>query len=133
MGLPCNVAHTGALTAAPATGYLNVGPSLSDLLNTSFSATYAGRKSAAPTIINATDGAPYVVNLETITKVRLIGLRVNSGTVVVKLTSAKGADQAFPCSSLLLLHLPFAGDEVTAIKLVASSADIEIVLAGDVS
>jgi len=133
MGQPCIVAHTGALNGSPSSGPLS-GPSLVELLNTSFTETYNARGSGAPTVVGATDMAPFVLDLAnfTITKVRMFALKVNAGTIVVKVTSAKGTDQAVPVSKLWLWDAPFAGDEITAIKFVGT-ADLEFVIAGDVS
>lgn len=103
-----------------------------ELLNTSFTGTYGSSKSARPTINGATDGAPFILPFETITKVRVIVMRVRGGTIRLKLTSAAGTDQVIPVSELLVWTSPNAGDEVTAIKIVGT-ADVEYILAGDVS
>jgi hypothetical protein len=123
--------HAGAVTGSAHA--VPGGPSLMDLLNTSFSWTYGSSKACRPSVVGATDIAPYVVSLDTITKVRFIGIRViNGSSIKLVLTSPSGTDQAFKTSSLWLWNSPNAGDEFTAIKLVGT-ADIELVIAGDVS
>ncbi len=120
--------HNGAVSGQPA--IVPNGPSLSDNLNTSFSATYSASKSSRLSVVGATDIAPYVVALDTITKVRFLALRVLNGpSIKLKLTSPAGADQA-QSGTFFLWHSPNSGDEITAIKLVGT-ADIEIMIAGD--
>lgn len=123
--------HTGSINGSPAQSSIS-SPSLTELLNTSFTGTYGSSKGARPTINGATDLAPFVIALETITKVRVIVMRVRGGSLVVKLTSAAGTDQAFPVSELFMLSTPSAGSEVTSIKCVGT-ADLEYVIAGDVT
>ena len=123
--------HSGAVTGQPTP--VPGGPSLSDMLNTSFCGTYGSSKAGRPSVVGATDLVPYVVTLDTITKVRFLGIRViNGSSIKVKLTSPAGTDQVLQVSSLLLWHSPNSGDEITAIKLVGT-ADIELLIAGDVS
>lgn len=131
MASPSLVTHTGAVNGSPAQSSAQ-SPSLTELLNTSFQGTFGSSKGARPTINGATDLVPFVVAFETITKVRMIFMRVRGGTLTVKLTSAKGADQAFPVSDTFVWYSPNAGDEVTAIKLVGT-ADLEYIICGDVS
>ena len=132
MALPVTVAHTGSLGGSPSTGSIGA-PSLQEILNTSWSATYGSSKSGRPSIINATDGSPFELDLETITKVRVLVINVKAGSLVIKVTSAHGTEQEFGISNgNLILHMPAAGDELTAIEFVGT-ADIEYFLAGDVS
>jgi hypothetical protein len=128
MALPSIIQHDGALTGSSAPG----GPAgeLMELLRTTFSATYGMSKGARPSIINATDLAPYVIPLETIVRVRLIGIRTRGAPITVKLTSAAGTLQVFPVSDLLLLHNPAAGSEVTVVQIVGT-ADVVYCIAGD--
>lgn len=122
--------HNGSVSGQPA--IVPNGPSLADNLNTSFSATYAASKSSRLAVVGATDIAPLVLSLDSITKVRFFALRVLNGpSIKVKLTSAAGADQA-QSGVFFLWHSPNSGDEITAIKLVGT-ADIELMIAGDVS
>ena len=123
--------HTGAVSGQPIA--CPGGPSLSDTLNTSFSGTYSSAKSSRLSVIGATDFAPYVFSMDSVVKARFIGMRILNGpSIKVLLTSTSGTDQAIKVSSLLLWNSPNAGDEITAIKLVGT-ADIEILIAGDVS
>jgi hypothetical protein len=105
---------------------------LQELLSTSFTATYGSSKGARPAIVGATDGSPFVLPLETITKVRLIAMRVRGGTLKIKMTSAVGTLQSVNVSDLFLWHAPNSGDEITVIQLVGT-ADAEYIIAGDVS
>lgn len=131
MAFPSTVAHQGALQGAPTASSVGT-PSLTEILNTSFSNTYGSSKAARPGIVGATVGSPYVIPFETITKVRMFAFRVRGGSLEFRLTSAKGVDQALACSDIWLWHSPFAGDEITAIKVIGT-ADLEYVIAGDVS
>jgi hypothetical protein len=131
VAIPAQVTHTGSVSATPTAGSGFSGvPSLQDILNTSFSATYQVRKGAAPSVVGATDLLPFVLPFETITKARMFALRVASGSLKMLLTSAAGADQLLRVSSLFMWHAPNPGDELTAIKLVGT-ADIEYILCGD--
>jgi len=131
MSFPASFQHTGSLNGSPSNSGSAV-PSLQEILCTTFQATYSGRKSGAPTIVGATDGAPFVLNFETLTKVRLFGVRISGGSLKIKMTSAGGTLQSVMCSDLFLLHSPNTGDEITAINLVGT-ANIEYLIAGDVS
>lgn len=131
MAIPAIIVHNGALAGSPSTG--GDALALQEILNTSFQGTYGSSKSARPGIVNATDLAPYTIPLETITKVRMIAIRLQAGaTIKVRLTSAVGTDQSFNVSGLFLWQGQNAGDEVTAIKLVGN-ADLVYAIAGDVS
>ena len=124
--------HSGAVTRQPVSSFPG-GPSLSDMLNTSFQGTYGATKASPLSIVGATDLLPFIVSLDSIVKARFLGIRVLNGpSIKVLLTSPSGTDQAIKVSSLLLWHSPNSGDEITAIKLVGT-ADIEILIAGDVS
>ena len=131
MALPAIIGHNGALNGSPSGTTTGV-PSLIELINTSFQSVYGSSKSSRPSIVGATDLIPYVVALETIVKVRVIVIRVRGGGLKMKLTSAAGVDQVIPISDIIVWHSPNAGDEITSIKLVGT-ADVELVLAGDVT
>lgn len=123
--------HSGSVTGQPTP--VPGGPSLSDMLNTSFNGTYAASKATRLSVVGATDLVPYAVSFDSITKGRFLGLRViNGSSIKVLITSPSGTDQAIKVSSLLLWHSPNSGDEITAINLVGT-ADIELLIAGDVS
>lgn len=123
--------HSGAVTGQPLA--VPGGPSLSDMMNTSFSNTYTASQSSRLSVVGATDSVPFVVALGSVVKVHFLGLRViNGSSIKVLLTSPSGTDQALKTSSLLLWHSPNSGDEFTAIKLVGT-ADIELLIVGNVS
>lgn len=128
MAVPATITHNGALSGSPGSGSVL---SIQEIANTSFTATYGGSKSARISVIGATDGAPYVVPFETLTKVRALLVRARGSTIKVRVTSAVGTDQSINVSELFLWHAPNSGDELTAIKFVGT-ADLEYFLAGDV-
>lgn len=130
MASPSIITHTGAVNGSPAQSSIS-SPSLTELLNTSFTGTYGSSKGARPTINGATDLVPFVIALETIVKVRVLIMRVRGGSLVVKLTSAAGIKQAIPVSELLMISTPSAGAEITSIECVGT-ADLEYIAAGDV-
>lgn len=122
----------GAVIAGPVVSPPG-GPSLQEVASLAISASYGSSKSARPSIVNATMVSPYAIPLDTITKVRLLFVRVVSGnSIKLLLTSPSGgADQVVPVSDQALLHCPNPGDEFTAVKIVGS-ADLNVFLAGDV-
>ena len=129
MSQAATITHSGAASGSPTSS--QCGPTLSDTLRTDFQGTYGASKSSRIAVVAATDAVPYVVSLDSIAKVRFLGLRVvNGSSIKALLTSPSGTDQALKTSSLLLWHSPNSGDEITAIKLVGT-ADIEIMIAGD--
>jgi hypothetical protein len=120
----------GAVSVSPTP--VMCGPTLSDNLTISLTNTFQASKSS-PLSFVGTDGSPYTVSLDSIVKVRFLALKVNSGaTVKMLLTSAAGSEQKLSVSGMFLWHAPNAGDEITAIKLVGT-ADVELLLAGDLS
>ena len=123
--------HSGAVTGQPLA--VPGGPSLSDMMNTSFSNTYSASQASRLSVVGATDLSPFVVAFGSVTKARFLGIRViNGSSIKALLTSPSGTDQALKTSSLLLWNSPNSGDEITAINLVGT-ADIELLIAGDVS
>ena len=129
MSQAATIAHSGAVSGYPVGS--PCGPTLSDTLRTDFQGTYSASKSSRLAIVNATNATPYVVALDSITKIRFLALRViNGASIKALLTSPSGSDQAIKTSSLLLWHSPNSGDEITTIKLVGT-ADIELMIAGD--
>lgn len=128
MAQPVTLTHEGALVSAPASSP----SSLLDRLITSFEFTYQVARTGHPTIIGATDMAPFVIGFEGMTAVRVFGLRVNSGDLKVLVTSASGTDQALNVGGqgVLLWSSPYSGDQLTAIKMVGT-ADVDYLIAGD--
>jgi hypothetical protein len=132
VGIPSQISHQGVLVGTPAPAGCP-SPSFGDYVNTSFQGSYEGRVLGAPTIVNATELIPYVLNLDTITKVRAMVLKKRSGVLLLLATSPNGGvDQKIPVGDVLIIHNPFPGDELTALKLVGT-ADIEYALFGNVS
>lgn len=128
MAIPVTLNHQGALVSAPA----SAPSSLLERLTTSFEATYQVSRTGHPTIVNATSMAPFVVALEGIAKVRVLGVKVNSGDIQLLLSSAAGTDQALNVGGLgiFLWYSPYSGDEITSIKMVGTG-DVDFLLAGD--
>jgi hypothetical protein len=129
VAFPATIAHNGAIQGSPAASSSGI-PSLLEILNTSFLGTYGASKGARVGIIGATTMSPYVIPLETIVRVRVFGMRVRGGTMTVNVDSPVGAAQLFPASDITLMHLPFSGSELTAIRLIGT-ADVEYIIAGD--
>lgn len=129
MSFPATIAHNGAVQGSPASASSGI-PSLLEVLNTSFNATYGASKGARVGIVGATLGAPYIIPLETIVKVRVVVMRVRGGTMTLSVDSAAGATQLITVSDVVLLHLPFAGSELTALRL-SGTADVEYIIAGE--
>lgn len=101
-------------------------------IDLAFQAVYDGVQGGALTI-NGTNLAPFIPSLGSIAKVRAIAIRAVDGqSLVVKLSSAAGIDQAIPVSDLLLLRAQNVGDEISAIKIVGSGR-VELLIAGNVS
>ena len=124
--------HSGAVTRQPVSSFPG-GPSLSDMLNTSYQGTFGATKSAVLSVVGATVGSPYVLEMDSVVKARFIALRVvNGASIQLQVTSPAGTLQTFVVSPLLLLTAQNPGGEITAINLVGT-ADIEVLIAGDVS
>lgn len=118
---------SGSIQADPASPLDQTSP-LSASLELAFKQNYAAAFGA-----NMPISGTFIPALGTITKVRAIAVRAIDGqSLVVKLTSVAGTDQALPVSGLLVLQAQNAGDEYTAIKVVGSGR-IEYLLAGDVT
>lgn len=133
MAVPVNVQHTGTISGSPPAGSLAGTQSLQEIMNTNFFATFASAKSARPSIVGATfAGTPFVFQFETIVKVRMLALRVLSGSLKLRVTSPAGAQQIIPVSGFIMLYNPAAGAEFTVIDA-EGTADIEYVLGGDAS
>ena len=131
MSIPVIIRHTGiAVGTSSAPSGLCVGP-----FDTSFTASYAAHKSSEIDVVGATDLAPLVIPLENVVKVRVLIISVSGNSVVLKLTSAAGADQAIRLSSggKQIFYQPTIGDEFTAIKLVGTGATVNYMIAGDLS
>lgn len=116
----------GIITADP-TGF---GQAKSASIDLVFNHAY-GKMVSGVVDITSTDLAPYTVNLDGITSVNLLAVRIlsSSASVKVKVTSAVGTDQTVSVSGLYVWHSPVAGDVLTAIKLVGT-AQLEYLVAG---
>lgn len=83
-------------------------------------------------VVGATLLLPFVLSTNGIVKVRAISVKAQAGaTITTLLTSSAGVDQAISATALLI-HSPNSGSQFTAIKFVGT-ADLEIVIAGDIS
>jgi len=82
--------------------------------------------------INGTDISPFVVNLGAVSAARAIAIRaVDNQSLVVRITSALGADQAIPVSDLFILKLDDASTTpITAIRIVGTGR-IEYMVGGN--
>lgn len=91
------------------------------------------REDSDTTSIASTDLSPFVLHSAVVPSARIFALRVVTGTVKVKLTSAAGIDQSLQVSGpegFMMWMSPTAGDEITTIKLIGT-ADVEYLVAGD--
>ncbi len=104
---------------------------MSDAFALEFQATYAQAKGSAP-FIQSTDVAPFVVPFEGISRAHAYLILVNGPSMVVKITTAEGADQEIPVSGMFLWHSPNNSDAITAIKIVGTGS-VQYFLAGDQS
>jgi len=129
MAQAAKVDVVGACTVSPAniiTSTTQAAPSLTPVLNLGSSRSYPNHREGSTPLVNATD----FLLAAGITAVRFLALRViGGGSLLVKLTSAAGTDQAFRVSDLLIIGAPNTGDEITAIKL-TGSGDVEYIVAG---
>lgn len=115
-------------------GSVNSGPSsptgttnLSSFVDLAVDVVYPSAASGNVAIAG-TDLDPFVI--EGFAATRVLAFRaVDGDSFVLKLTSAAGTDQEVPCSDLLVLHAPKAGDELTAIK-VTGTGRVEYFVAG---
>ena len=99
-------------------------------IDTSFCATLAVDKTAVLNIVGATVQSPFVLSLDSITKVRALAIQIlNGATITMNYTQAATA-KALNISGPLVMYLPNAGDEITAITFVGT-ANLAIRLAGD--
>lgn len=112
--------------SSPITSWSAAAPSLQPTLDLGLKRTYPEHQEGHLSLEAATD---YALPLGTVAAVRFLALRVISGTLQVKVTSAVGTDQSFRLSDLLVLSTPATGDELTAIKL-TGTADVEYIAAG---
>ena len=131
MGAPVTLTVSGKASLAPSVSSSTTPSGTGGMSGTIVSRTYLkGKTRHGVDIVGATDGSPFVVEFEDITSVRYFLLRVSSGTIKVRLTSAVAALQEFNVSDKFEIHNPVAGDEFTAIALVGTAC-VEYMLAGD--
>jgi hypothetical protein len=131
MSTPIIIKHTGiAVGTSSAPGGLAAGP-----FDSSFSITCSAHKTSSIDIVGATLGAPKVLDLENVVKVKVLLLEVTGNTVSMLLTSSKGVDNAIPLSSggKQMFYAPTVGDEFTAIKFVGDGSTVSYMMAGETS
>lgn len=76
-------------------------------------------------------GNPFIIPLGAVTKVRAIAIRAVDGqSLVVKLSSGAGADQAIPVSDMLIVRAQNAGDHFTSVKIIGEGR-VEYLVGGD--
>jgi hypothetical protein len=93
---------------------------------------YVQRMQDVFAVVGATVGSPFLVPFGTLTKANFVALHCmnQQGSAEARITTALGTDQIIPFSGgWILLWMPSAGEEITAIKLIGT-ADIEVLLAG---
>ena len=95
-------------------------------LDLAFKATYAAAIAG-----NLPISGTFVVPLGAISKVRALAVRSADGqSLVVRVSSAAGNDQAIPLSGPLVLVVDNPGDELTAVSVVGTGR-IEYLVAGN--
>lgn len=126
MGLPVILRLNGAILIEPAVP--GPGASLVDALQLAVLRSYGASKSARPTI-NSTDGSPYEIPLDGMTKVRFLAI-VTGVPMKLLLTTPAGTNQAIPFAGTFVLDTPNVGQEITAAKLVGAGG-VQYLVAGD--
>lgn len=130
MAQPTQIQVTGVVASAPSSASL-YSTSLQEFLGLNFTVVYGATKSGVISI-NSTDGNPFDIPLESITKGRIFAMRLISGaTMKLMITTALGT-ASIPVSDAFLLHAPEPGDEYTALALVGQG-DVRYFAAGDVT
>ena len=129
MSIPVAINHVGVLTATAWTNSFGASP-----VDTSFAAVYASQINNQQDIVGATS-TPVTLQLGNVAKVRVLIARCTGNSVVLKLTSAKGTEQAVPLSGggIVVLHLPVLGDELTAVKVTGDGSTVSYFIAGDLA
>lgn len=127
----------GILTAGPSA--LAFGScSLREIFPVSFCDVYAGLQGAVESNLISTDSGspgPFTLPMGTITKGRVLALRVLAGlTVKVFITTGLGV-AVFNVSDQLLLRCRNPGDEFTQVQISTSAQAVDLgwLIAGDVS
>lgn len=125
---------SGVLTAGPS-GLSFGSCSLREIFPVSFCDCYAGLQGAVESNLISTDGAPFTLPMGTITKGRVLALRVLAGlTVKVFYRTALGV-ATFPVSDQFLIRARNPGDEFTQVQIStgAQAVDLGWLISGDVS
>lgn len=134
MAQSCPIELTGVLSGTPA--FCSAfSSSLQELLPLNFCDVYASLKSTVLSGITGSAGAPVPIPFESITKARVIAVRVVAGTTInLRITTAQGL-AIIPVSDLFLLRARNPGDEVLSISIDSSSQQVDVayLIAGDIS
>lgn len=118
----------GSISAGPANTSDQV--SLDQALDLDSTAKYdAAWGSSQP--INGTSQAPFVLNLGAVAGLLAVAIRAVDGqSLVVRITSSAGVDQAIPVSDLFVLKVASTSDQITAVKIVGTGR-IEYLVGGN--
>lgn len=123
------VTISGAASIKPPTPTTAPFPSLSQVINLASSQTKGAADSRARTISSPAAFVDLLAGTG-ITTCTMAVIRIRSGYLTIRVTTAAGADQVLDCSELWVHSSPLAGREITALA-VQGTADIELILAGD--
>lgn len=116
---------TGSIQSDPAS-VADATSLLSQAIDLAFKATYDACFGANVPIAGTLTPA-----LGAVTKVRAVAIRAVDGqSLVVRVSSAAGANQAIPVSDLLLLRAQNTGDELTALSITGTGR-VEYIIAGN--
>lgn len=124
----------GVLTAGPS-GLSFGSCSLREIFPISFCDCYAGLQGAVESNLVSSDGSPFTLPMGTITKGRVLALRILAGlTVKVIVTTGLGV-AILPMSDQLLLRCRNPGDEFTQVQISTSAQAVDLgwLISGDVS
>ena len=127
---PIVIKHTGIAVGNSCAGAFGAGP-----VDTGFCGTYAAYKEGSFDLVGATLGAPNVMDLENVVKVRVLIVQLSGNSAQMLLTSAAGTDQAVQLSSggQCIMFEPAVGSEITGIKFVGDGSTVSYLIAGDLT
>ena len=123
------VAITGSASLKPVTPTSAPFPSLSETLTLNLEQTRGIGRGQAISIASPAAFVDLLAGLG-ITTATMVVIRIRSGFLTIRCTTAAGVDQVIDCSELWAYSSPLAGREITALA-VQGTADIEMIVAGD--
>lgn len=129
MAVQQKVTSSGAVTIGPSNAGCSPFPSVESVVSLNETRTYGVSRVMSRSLASPAAFVDMLAGLG-ISAVRLMVLRVQSGSLQVRVSSSAGVDQVFNVSSTLYLSNPLTGTELTAVSF-QGTADFELVVAGD--